>query len=298
MEAYKKVELAFGKATAAEYNASYHSAPLQKHWDRKFVRLLSGQVPRGSRVLDLASGPGALWPDLTARGYRVVGLDLSVHMLAEARKVRATIPVVNADAEALPFGADTFDAVICSSALHHLADAAPVVAEIARVLKPYGCLVGREPTDHQTFESGWISHAVMSLVNVVRRRHRIVDPPEPDLHEHHRTLDIEEFVRTLSEHLVVHHLTTEFPFSSLFARVPNEYHALVIRQGDRLLRRRRGAQVYYAARKHGYRTGDVVYGVRCYLQGLDKEAARPYSKTFTAFLLLATYLLDLTLPKR
>ena len=53
----------------------------------------------GSRVLDLACGTGDLCRDLSAAGYRPVGLDLAFGML---RHAHTTAPLVEGDAARLP----------------------------------------------------------------------------------------------------------------------------------------------------------------------------------------------------
>jgi SAM-dependent methyltransferase len=49
------------------------------------------------------------------------------------------------DVHDLPFGAETFDVVICNHVLEHVADAAVALAELRRVLKPRGRLICQTP---------------------------------------------------------------------------------------------------------------------------------------------------------
>ena len=99
----------------------------------------------GARVLDLASGSGAMTATLAAQGDRtsppwVVGLDLSVAELQESRRRGRTGPVVRADAATLPFADASFDAVMSSAGLMVVGRVEQVLAEIARVLRPGGVL--------------------------------------------------------------------------------------------------------------------------------------------------------------
>lgn len=59
--------------------------------------------PRTGWALDVGCGTGRAFPPLIARGWRVVGCDLSPGMLARARrKFDAQVPLLNLDARDLP----------------------------------------------------------------------------------------------------------------------------------------------------------------------------------------------------
>lgn len=102
-------------------------------WRRRAIRSLG----LGSRsiVLDLACGTGDMCVDLEHAGYRPVGVDLSFGMLANAR---TDAPLVHGDALLLPFADDSIDGVTCGFALRNFVDLGPVLAELARVLRPGG----------------------------------------------------------------------------------------------------------------------------------------------------------------
>jgi SAM-dependent methyltransferase len=108
------------------------------------ARLL-GDV-RGKRVLELGCGAaaGARW--LAGQGAAVVGLDLSAGMLRHAREAAersgVRVPLVQADALALPFGDQAFD-IVCTAfgAVPFVADSGAVMREVARVLRPRGSWV-------------------------------------------------------------------------------------------------------------------------------------------------------------
>jgi SAM-dependent methyltransferase len=103
---------------------------------------LLGEVA-GRRVLEIGCGsaPCARW--LRRAGADVVALDLSAGMLSRAAELnRATglaVPLLQADAGALPLGDGTVD-VACSAfgGLPFVADVGGVLAEVARVLRPGG----------------------------------------------------------------------------------------------------------------------------------------------------------------
>lgn len=98
-------------------------------------------VPPGADVLDLACGSGAV------RSYwrrRWVGVDVSAAELEGARR-RGRCPVVRGDAVHLPFAGQSFDAVVCSMALMLIPPLGAALAEVARVLRPGGCLAALVP---------------------------------------------------------------------------------------------------------------------------------------------------------
>jgi SAM-dependent methyltransferase len=96
---------------------------------------LLGDV-RGRDVLEVGCGAAQCARWLAGAGARVVGLDLSTGMLDAGR---GRVPLVQADARALPFAAGSFD-LACSAygAVPFVADPERVMVEVARVLRPGG----------------------------------------------------------------------------------------------------------------------------------------------------------------
>jgi SAM-dependent methyltransferase len=92
----------------------------------------------GKRVLDVATGPGYVAERAAARGAEPVGLDLSEAMLAHARARLPHVEFLHGDATALPFAAESFDAVVAAFVLLHLGRPQLAAAEAARVLVPGG----------------------------------------------------------------------------------------------------------------------------------------------------------------
>src|SRR5436305_72339 len=91
-----------------------------------------------TRLLDVASGPGALTAEAANRGARSVGVDLSPRMIELARRLYPTIEYREADVEHLPFTDHTFDAVVCAFGLGHFPRPELAVAECVRTLSPGG----------------------------------------------------------------------------------------------------------------------------------------------------------------
>lgn len=98
----------------------------------------------GVTVLDLGTGMGGFARYAREQGARrVVGVDVSARMLAEARRLTRdrAIEYVEAPIEAYVAEPGAFDLVTSSLALHYVADYAGVVALAHRALVPGGRLV-------------------------------------------------------------------------------------------------------------------------------------------------------------
>ncbi len=112
--------------------------------EQELILDLAGDVG-GRRVLDVGCGDGALAVELWKRGAAVVGIDASLAMIeaarVRAREHKADIAFYIATAEHLPFRPHQFDLVTAITILCFVENAAPVFAEVARVLRPGGCFV-------------------------------------------------------------------------------------------------------------------------------------------------------------
>jgi SAM-dependent methyltransferase len=92
----------------------------------------------GIRLLDVASGPGALTAEAAKRGARAVGVDLSPRMIELAQQLHPTIEFREGDVEHLPFPDHAFDAIVCAFGLGHFPRPELAVAECVRTLSPGG----------------------------------------------------------------------------------------------------------------------------------------------------------------
>ena len=97
----------------------------------------------GRRILEVGCGAAAASRWLATRGAAVVATDLSAGMLRHAADGNATsgvrVPLVQADALALPFRAESFD-IACTAfgAVPFVADSAALMRSVFRVLRPGG----------------------------------------------------------------------------------------------------------------------------------------------------------------
>jgi ubiquinone/menaquinone biosynthesis C-methylase UbiE len=132
-----------------------------------------------AQVLDVGTGSGVV---ALVAGRRldgsgsITGVDLSDGLLAEAsRNVAAaglSTPILlkRADAEALPFPDQSFDAVLCLFALLHFPNPGIALSEMHRVLKPGGKLViGMGSAPPWSAIQGW-THRLGRLPDLIRLR--------------------------------------------------------------------------------------------------------------------------------
>jgi ubiquinone/menaquinone biosynthesis C-methylase UbiE len=157
-------------------------------WDRFFDEQMAflnhrlvadARLRSGRHVLDLGSGtgyPALLGAQTVGPSGSMIGLDLAEQMLAVARRKATALSLSNVtfrtgDVTALPFAADSFDAVTSRFCLMFLPDIPKAAAEIARVLKP----------------GGWVAAAVWSSPDKnpsiglsMEAIKKVVELPQPD----------------------------------------------------------------------------------------------------------------------
>jgi SAM-dependent methyltransferase len=107
------------------------------------IPLFQAAIGRGKRVLDLGCRSGALTRHFLD-GNEVFGLDVDRAALARAEALGIQ-PVLASVEEPLPFEDASFDAVVAGELFEHLQFPDALVAEIRRVLRPGGVIVGSVP---------------------------------------------------------------------------------------------------------------------------------------------------------
>jgi ubiquinone/menaquinone biosynthesis C-methylase UbiE len=100
--------------------------------------LQAAEVTGGTRVLDIACGPGYAAEAARSRGAIPTGVDFSAEMVRIAKQRNADIEFQEGDAQALDFDADTFDVVVMNFGLLHLPKPQEAFAEASRVLRSGG----------------------------------------------------------------------------------------------------------------------------------------------------------------
>jgi ubiquinone/menaquinone biosynthesis C-methylase UbiE len=118
------------------YDAQFATSELGLSARRIVLRLL-GDGP--GRLLEVGCGGGAHAAAFADSGWTVTGVDLSQAQLELARG--RGVEVVEADAAALPFEDESFDAAVSMFTHTDVDDFYAVIRETARVLRPEGQLV-------------------------------------------------------------------------------------------------------------------------------------------------------------
>lgn len=117
-------------------------AVVQRRVAERLIALLQAEDLRPARLLDIGAGTGRLLAKLRELypSALAVGADLALGMCrtASANFAARSIQFVNADAENLPFAADSFDLAISTSTFQWLASLDMAFGEVKRVLSPGG----------------------------------------------------------------------------------------------------------------------------------------------------------------
>jgi ubiquinone/menaquinone biosynthesis C-methylase UbiE len=110
---------------------------------RQWMELVTGKLPDGGTVLEVAPGPGYLAIELAKLGnYRVVGLDISRTFVEIARKnakdAGVAVTFMHGNAACMPFEPCSFDVLVCTAAFKNFAEPVQAISEMHRVLRPGG----------------------------------------------------------------------------------------------------------------------------------------------------------------
>jgi demethylmenaquinone methyltransferase / 2-methoxy-6-polyprenyl-1,4-benzoquinol methylase len=148
---------------------SVMTAGLHHRWRERAADL--ARVGPGTRALDVATGTGDLAIALARRGGEVVGSDFSEGMLERARAKSRSVRWEQANALALPYPDDGFDAATVGFGARNFSDLPQGLREMARVVRPGGRVVVLEITTPtkpplSTFFSLWFDRLVPLLGRV------------------------------------------------------------------------------------------------------------------------------------
>jgi ubiquinone/menaquinone biosynthesis C-methylase UbiE len=104
---------------------------------------ISERIPRNSRVLEVAPGPGYFAIELAKLGdYETTGLDISETFVeiarANAAKENVRVDFRRGNASSMPFGDNMFDFLLCRAAFKNFTEPKRALEEMYRVLKAGG----------------------------------------------------------------------------------------------------------------------------------------------------------------
>ena len=131
---------------------------LAEEWDRRYenptiryrrsieFNVISRNIKKGNKVLDIGCGSGRHTFFLLEKGYSVTGVDISQKMLAvlkqKAGGKKYSLSLFTADCNSLPFETESFDVVVSVyGPLTHLRNPDSCVREMTRVLKKGGKII-------------------------------------------------------------------------------------------------------------------------------------------------------------
>jgi len=131
----------FDERAAGHYDAVRVLHPETR---QQIVRMLQRELAGRGRCLDAGVGTGRFALPLAEAGIPIVGVELSASMLAQLKRkvgMTAAIPLVQADATALPFANRIFGAGLVCHGLHLIPEWQRALAELCRVIRPGGVIL-------------------------------------------------------------------------------------------------------------------------------------------------------------
>lgn len=148
-----------GIAAAYIENLGYpHTQAYQEEMDRIFLEEL-GEGRLGAAA-ELCCGRGEALGLLEGRIDAGLGVDISVSMLeAAAASLPLRFDLVQGDATRLPLADGSLDTVLMFGGIHHVPDRLGLFREVARVLRPGGRFLWREPVS-----DFWLWRALRAVV--------------------------------------------------------------------------------------------------------------------------------------
>ncbi len=132
MRTLRRLQQDFDRAASSYDEAAY----VQRDVVQALYAAMQHKLPPGARVLDLGAGTGAL-ARLSAGHWNMTQLDIAPAM---CRRALAHAPALQADMQALPFRAGSFDAVLSSLAFQWVTRPDLALSECRGVLAPGGLL--------------------------------------------------------------------------------------------------------------------------------------------------------------
>ena len=115
-------------------------APLEQRFLSRWRKEALALLPENSAILEIGAGTGLNFK-FYPRCRRAVASEISGRMLLYAKEKTTAIDLVQADAQILPFGANTFDAAFATLVFCSIPDPKKAFAELRKVVRPGGRVV-------------------------------------------------------------------------------------------------------------------------------------------------------------
>ncbi|MFY7837194.1 MAG: class I SAM-dependent methyltransferase [Novosphingobium sp.] len=131
-----------------------------RHPDPRIARLIDDALGRARTVLNVGAGTGSYEPE----GRLVTAVEPSAEMIRQRPSGKRSA-VVQANAEALPFADNMFDAVMAVLSVHHWTDQVKGLKEMRRVARGPVVLLTYDP-DHRP----WLTDYLPELVELDSRQ--------------------------------------------------------------------------------------------------------------------------------
>ena len=115
-------------------------APFEKRFLSKWREETLSYLPENASILEIGAGTGANFKFYPVSEHAVAS-EISLEMLGFARQKTNEIRLVQADAETLPFAANSFDAAFATLVFCSIPKPENAFAELRRVVKPHGKII-------------------------------------------------------------------------------------------------------------------------------------------------------------
>ncbi|QQG37902.1 MAG: class I SAM-dependent methyltransferase [Candidatus Kaiserbacteria bacterium] len=162
-------EVSYFDKKSADYRAEYDRTTPEGYSFRVRRGKVLELTPRGTNVVDIASGPGIMISGLRAKGCTVTCVDAAPEMIARTKEEHGSEPGVRAlvgDAYSLPLGSGEFDVALSMGLIEYLERERDFLQEARRVLKQGGTLIITFPN----YASPWraLNRVGLFLVRALR----------------------------------------------------------------------------------------------------------------------------------
>jgi len=123
---------------AASYDRKI--APLERRFLARWRTETLSILPENAAILEIGAGTGLNFPFYPVCRCAVAS-EISHEMLLQAKEKTNSIDLTRADAQSLPFGANSFDAAFATLVFCSIPDPIKAFEEVSRVVRPGGKII-------------------------------------------------------------------------------------------------------------------------------------------------------------